>query len=36
MKVEEIVQKTYIKVDKKGTEAAAVTGLIMTTMCFIQ
>lgn len=29
MKVEKIIQKTYIQVDEEGTEAAAVTGIMM-------
>lgn len=29
MKVEKIVQKTFIQVDEEGTEAAAVTGIMM-------
>lgn len=33
LKVDSVVQKTFIKVDKKGTEAAAATGIMMLRMC---
>ena len=29
LKIDDIIQKTYIKVDELGTEAAAVTGIMM-------
>lgn len=33
MKVDEILQKTYLNVDEAGTEAAAVTGIMMKMTC---
>jgi serine protease inhibitor len=30
-RISEVIQKTYIKVDEKGTQAAAVTGIVMPT-----
>ncbi|CAL5984955.1 Serpin_1 [Hexamita inflata] len=34
--VEEVIQKTFVEVDEKGTEAAAVTGIIMNKASFFR
>jgi serpin B len=35
LKISQIVQKTYIAVDEKGTEAASATGAVMTAKAFV-
>ncbi|CAL5995477.1 Serpin_1 [Hexamita inflata] len=34
--VEQVIQKTFVEVDEKGTEAAAVTGIIFERTSFVQ